>query len=147
MRNDGTLSIASGGSLDVTSAVDPASSGLFLLVGTSTLEVAAALGTNVAMDFVGSDRLTVDKFASFGTKVGNTAYAGPQLRDFGTGDTVDLLGFGATGSVLNYNTAGVLQVSNTAAQLASLDFQNTSLGAGAFHATSDGGSGIFITRT
>ncbi|MCW3475507.1 hypothetical protein OL599_13060 [Rhodovastum sp. RN2-1] len=147
MLNNGTVSVASGGRLNVTSAVDPASSGLFLLAGSSTLEVAAALGTNGLMDFVGSSRLVIDKFASFGTNVGSTSYAGPQLLDFGAGDTIDLLGFSATSNVLNYSPAtGVLQISNGAAQLASLDFQNTSLGTGAFHTVSDGTTGIFLTR-
>ena len=51
------------------------------------------------------------------------------------------------GATLNYNSStGILQVSNGASQVASLDFQNSSLGSGTFHAASDGVKGIFITH-
>ncbi len=148
LLNNGTVTIAASASLDVTTAINPASSGLFLLTGASTLEVASALGTNTQMSFLGASRLTIDKFGSFGSNVGSTNYAGPQLLGFTAGDTIDLLQFSAANAGLAYNSAtGVLQISNGASQLASLDFQNTSLGSGSFHATSDGGSGAFITRS
>ena len=46
--DDGTFVVENGGSsLDVTSAVDPSSSGYFLLTSQSTLEIAACLGTDL----------------------------------------------------------------------------------------------------
>ncbi len=148
LLNKGTVTIATSGSLDVSTAIDPASSGLFLLTAASTLEIAAALGTNMQMSFLGSSRLTIDKFGSFGINVGSTAYAGPQLVGFTTGDSVDILGFSATGDALSYNAlTGVLQLSNSTSQLASLAFQNSSLGSGSFHAATDGGTGILITHS
>ena len=147
LLDNGSVTIANGGSLGITSAVDPASAGVFLLTGSSSLEVAAALGTNTQMSFLGSGRLTVDKFGSFGTNVGSTAYAGPQLMSFTADDAIDILQFSAAGDALSYNAlTGVLQISNSASQLASLSFQNANLGSGAFHAASDGGSGILITH-
>ena len=79
------------------------------------------------MDFLGSDsRLVVNEFGSFGTDVGSSSYAGPQLQHFASGDVIDLLPFSAAGAVLSYDpSTGVLQISNSASQLASLSFQNS----------------------
>ncbi|MBN9560500.1 MAG: hypothetical protein J0H14_07180 [Alphaproteobacteria bacterium] len=92
---------------------------MLLLTGSSNLEVAAALGTNAQMRFLGSGRLTVDKFGSFGTNVGGTAYAGPNLMNFAADDAIDILQFGAAGDALSYNApTGLLQISNGASQMA-----------------------------
>jgi hypothetical protein len=92
--------------------------------------------------------LTIDNAAAFGVNVGSTSYAGPQLDDFTSGDTIDLKNFAAAGVTLNYNsTSGVLQVANGSSQVASLKFQTTSLGSGTFHETGDGASGILITHS
>ncbi len=148
LLNNGSVTLASGGSLDVTSAIDPASSGVFLLTGGSAFEVTAALGANTQMNFLGSSQLTVDKFGSFGTNIGSTDYAGPQLVGFTTGDTIDILQFSATGDALSYNAStGVLQLSNGMAQLASLDFRNASLGTGVFHAAADGAGGVLLSHS
>ena len=48
--------IAIGGSLDVASAIDPASTGAFQLDAGSSLNVAAALGTKTQMSFLGPAR-------------------------------------------------------------------------------------------
>jgi hypothetical protein len=146
--DNGALTIANGASLAVTSAVDPTSAGVFKLAGGSTLEVAAAIGTNTKMSFLGSDdRLVIDHFESFGTNVGGISYAGPQLQDFTSGDVIDLLPFSAAGVALSYDpVTGVLQISNSASHLASLSFQNASLGSGSFHGASDGGAGMVITH-
>jgi len=140
--DNGTVSIA--GSLDVSTAIDPGSSGLFQLGSGAMLEVAAATGAASRIDFQGStSELIIDNAALFGTNVGTASYAGPQLQQFAPGDTIDLKNFSSTGVTLNYNPlTGVLQVSNSANQVASLDFQTSG---GSFAATSDGGSGIFIT--
>ena len=142
---NGTISIA--GSLDVSTAIDPSSTGLFQLGSGATLEVAAATGTATQINFQGSSsELIIDNAASFGTNVGTASYAGPQLQHFVPGDKIDLKTFSSAGVTLNYNAStGVLQVSNSANQVASLDFQTSSLGGTAFAATSDGATGIFIT--
>jgi hypothetical protein len=143
---NGTLALA--GSLDVSSAIDPSSTGTFQLGGGATLEVAAATGTQTQMSFLGSSALAIDNAAAFGVNVGSTSYAGPQLADFGAGDTIDLKNFAAAGVTLNYNAAsGVLQVANGSSQVASLQFQTASLGSGIFHDSGDGGSGILITHS
>ena len=48
-------------------------------------EVAAALGTQTHMNFLGSSELLIDSAASFGVNVGSTSYAGPQLQSFVAG--------------------------------------------------------------
>ncbi|MBN9561516.1 MAG: hypothetical protein J0H14_12430, partial [Alphaproteobacteria bacterium] len=146
--DNGALTIAPAASLTVTSNVDPNSAGVFKLGGGSTLEVAAAIGMNTKMSFLGGDgRLVIDHFEAFGTNVGSASYAGPQLQDFTSGDVIDLLPFSAGGAVLTYDAlTGVLQISNGVSQLASLSFQNSTLGGGSFHATSDGGAGLLIMR-
>ena len=142
--NNGTVSIA--GSLDVSTAIDPSSTGLFQLGSGATLEVAAATGTTTQINFQDSSELIIDNAASFGTNVGTASYAGPQLQHFAPGDKIDLKNFSSAGVTLNYNAStGVLQVSNSANQVASLDFQTSSLGSSAFAAASDGATGIFIT--
>jgi hypothetical protein len=112
------------------------------------LEVAAALGTQTQMDFLGSSELVIDSAGSFGVNVGTSSYAGPQLQDFAAGDTIDIKSFSAAGATLDYNAStGLLQVSNGASQAASLDFQTSSLGGGIFHAAGDGATGILITHS
>ena len=143
--DNGTLNIA--GSLDISTAVNASSTGLFQLEAGKTLEVAAATGTKTRINFLGSSELIVDHAASFGINVGTSSYAGTQLQHFVSGDKIDIKNFSAVGVTLTYNSsAGLLQVSNSAKQVASLDFQTSSLGSGTFSATGDGGTGIFITR-
>ena len=146
--DNGTVSIT--GSLDVSTAIDASSTGLFQLGSGATFEVAAATGTTTKINFQGSNsELIIDNAASFGTNVGTASYAGPQLQHFVPGDKIDLKNFSSAGVTFNYNAStGVLQVSNSANQLASLDFQTSSLPPGTtFAATSDGATGIFITDT
>jgi hypothetical protein len=143
--DNGTVSIS--GSLDVSTAIDASSTGLFQLGSGATLEVAAATGTTTQINFQGSSsELIIDNAASFGTNVGTESYAGSQLQNFVPGDAIDLKNFSSAGVTLSYNAStGVLQVSNGANQVASLDFQTSSLGGAGFAAVSDGGSGILIT--
>jgi hypothetical protein len=143
--DNGTVSIA--GSLDVSAGVDANSTGLFQLGSGATLEVAAATGTTSQISFQDStSELIIDNAASFGTNVGTASYAGPQLQHFVPGDKIDLKTFSSAGVTLNYNAlTGVLQVSNSANQVASLQFQTSSIGGTAFAATSDGATGVLIT--
>ena len=145
--DNGTVSIA--GSLDASTAIDASSTGLFQLGSGAIFEVAAATGTSALINFLGSSsELIIDNAASFGINVGTASYAGPQLQHFVSGDKIDLKGFSSAGLTLSYNAStGVLQVSNSANQRASLDFQTASLGSATFQATGDGATGIFITTT
>ena len=143
--DNGTVSIT--GSLAVSTAIDASSTGLFQLGNGATFEVAAATGTTTKINFQGSNsELIIDNAASFGTNVGTASYAGPQLQYFASDDKIDLKNFSSAGVTFNYNAStGVLQVSNSANQRASLDFQTASLGSATFQATGDGATGIFIT--
>jgi hypothetical protein len=52
------------GSLHVTKAIDPSSSGIFLLTSGSILDVAKVLGGNERMAFIGSSKLVIDNPAA-----------------------------------------------------------------------------------
>jgi hypothetical protein len=144
--DDGTVAVA--GSLDVSSAVNPASTGLFDLLGGSTLDVAAALGSRSQMSFAAPSELVVDNAALFGTHVGTNGYAGPLLEDFVSGATIDLRAFSPVGLSESYSSAkGLLQLRDGASQVATLHFQNSSLGGGTFAFNSDGAGGLLITHS
>ncbi|MBV8914536.1 MAG: hypothetical protein JOZ05_16035 [Acetobacteraceae bacterium] len=143
--NNGTTTI--NGSLDVTSAIDPASSGLFQIGTGSTLETAAATGAGAQIGFIGNGTLTIDNFAAFGTNPGSSSYTGPLLESFASGDSIDLKNFSASGlsaPVLD-PSSGRLQLSNGVGQAATLLFQVSSLGTGTLQAVSDGGSGTRVS--
>ena len=70
------------------------------------------------------------------------------LKTLSLGDTIDLHSFSATGAALLYNPAdGLLQITNGSGQVATLDFQISTLGTGSFSFASDGGGGIKITNS
>ena len=145
--DNGALTIA--GSLDVSSAVNAAGTGQFDLAAGGSLEVAADAATHSQIAFLGASQLTIDSASLFGTGAGGASYAGPLLEDFVAGDTIDLKGYSATGASLAYNsTTGLLQITNGSSQLATLEFQNSSLGAtGGFSIASDGSGGIKVTHS
>ena len=145
VTDNGALTV--NGSLDVTSALNAASTGAFDLGAGGVLEVASATGAQTAMDFLGASQLVVDNAALFGTGIGGTSYLGSQLEDFGAGNSIDLHNFSASGATLAYNSSsGLLQLSSGGA-LATLDFQQSTLGGGSFHLAADAsGSGLLITR-
>ena len=150
--DNGTVSIASGGSLDVSSAVDPASTGIFQLTGNASLEIASILGAGLKIQFLGSaptNKLTVDSAVNFGTQVSTASYVGPLLESFAAGDIIDLKGISNTNLNLAYTSAtGDLQITGSSGNpLATLAFQNSTLGAGTFHAASDGVGGTLITHS
>ena len=137
VTDNGSLVVA--GLLDVTTAVDPASTGQFVLQGSASLQVAADTAAASQIDFVGASQLTIDNAASFGTGVGGSSYAGPLLENFGAGDVVDLHNFSTSAAALFYTPAsGMLQITNGADQTATLDFQNSTLDPGSFSIASDG---------
>jgi hypothetical protein len=142
--NRGTLLVS--GSLDVSTAVDPGSMGVFKLTGGSTLDVASALGISSKMSFEAGSELIVDDAGLFGQNVGSSHYAESLLRDFG-GSTIDIEDFSAIGLTASYSAAtGLLQLTNASEQMATLHFQNSSLGGGAFHFSTDNSGGVLITR-
>jgi uncharacterized repeat protein (TIGR03803 family) len=150
--DNGTVAIASGGSLDVSSAVDPSSSGIFQLTGNASLKIASILGTGLKIQFLGrapTNKLTLDSAANFGTQIGTASYASPLLESFTAGDTIDLKGIASAGLKLAYTSAtGDLQIAGSAGNaLATLAFQNSTLGAGTFHSASDGAGGTLITHS
>jgi hypothetical protein len=141
-------SLVAAGSLHVTTAVTSTSAGQFELQAGASLEVAADSAANSQIDFLGASQLTIDNAALFGTGVGGSSYAGPQLEDFGVGDIVDLHSFSAAAAALLYNPAsGLLQVTNGSSQVATLDFQNSTLGSGSFSFASDGSGGVKISHS
>jgi hypothetical protein len=144
--NDGKLQVASG--LQVSTAVDPGSTGVFKLDTGSTLEVAAALGASSKMSFDSGSELAIENFELFGQNVGTSSYEGSLLKNFGGNGSIDLKDFSSAGISSSFsNSGGVLQLqlTNGGMQMASLDFQKSGLGAGAFHFNTDGGSGVLIT--
>jgi hypothetical protein len=143
--DNGMLTIA--GSLAVSAAVDPSSTGVFQIGNNATLEVAADTGAHTQISFVAAGGLVIDSAASFGTNVGTSSYTGPQLQNFASGDSIDLKDFSFAGATLTFDpTAGLLQLSNSANQAASLSFQSSSLGPGTFQLASDGTSGVLVTH-
>jgi hypothetical protein len=145
--NNGTLALGANASLTVTGAIDPTSTGVFQLNSSSLLEIAANVGSGDRISFLGSSETIVDKASLFGTNVGQQNYAGPLMLNFGAGDSIDLKDIASAGVSLNYaSSTGLLQVISGAA-MASLLFQRSSLGGGAFHAFDDGSGGTLITHT
>ena len=141
--DNGVLNI--GGSLAVSTAVNPASTGAFDLLAGSTFEVAAMAAQTDQVSFQGSANLVVDNAGSFGVNVGT--YAGPLIENFGSGSTIDIKNVSSTNATFNYTTAtGLLQISNSAGQTASLDFQNSTLGSGTFQLAADGHGGVSVTH-
>jgi hypothetical protein len=138
-------SLVTAGSLHVSTAVSSTSTGQFDLQAGGSLEVAADAAANSLIDFLGTSQLTIDNAALFGTGVGGSSSAGPLLEHFVTGDKIDLHSFSATGAAFHYDSAdGLLQITNGSSPVATLDFQNSTLG-GSFSFASDGSGGTKIT--
>jgi hypothetical protein len=145
--NDGNLEVA--GKFQVTTQVDPNSTGVFELDSGSVLEVAKAVGISSKMSFAGGSELLVDDYNSFGQNVGTSTYAGSVLQNFGGDGTIDLKNFSSANIGSSFSVSGgILQLQlNNGTQMATLDLQNSGLHAGSFHFSSDGGSGVLITHS
>ena len=135
-----TLAVDAGGNWTLTGANTTTS-----VLDAGALDIAGTLNaTSIAFQGSGSE-LLIDNAATFGSNVGTPSYTGPQLQDFVGGDKVDLKNISSVGATFSYNAStGLLQVTNSAHQVATLDFQNSSLGAGSFELASDGGAGTFV---
>ena len=153
LTDNGALTVA--GSLDVSANLNPASTGTIDLGTTASLDVGSVLGKGPSIAFLGSDLLTVDAPGSFGVHVGTTAYSGPLLKDFGANDTIDLVGIapaqpGVTLDLSYTPKTGLLSITSPSAgapPLASLLFQNSSLGAGTFHLTAGAPGDMLLTHS
>ena len=136
-----TLAVDAGGSWTLTGANTTSS-----VLDAGSLDLAGTLNNSATITFQGTSQLLIDNAASFGSSVGTPSYTGPQLQHFVGGDKIDLKNISSANVNLNYNaTTGLLQITNGASQVATLDFQNSSLGSGTFQAMSDGGLGTLIT--
>jgi plastocyanin len=152
LLNDGTVAIGSGASLDISTALDPSSTGIFNLTTKGSLEIASILGTTSRIAFLGTtsaNKLTINKATDFGQHVGTTLYAGPLLEDFKAGDIIDLKGITSNDLKLSYGTStGDLQITSSSGGIVgSLQFQNASLGTGTFHTATDNAGGTFLTHS
>ena len=145
---NGTNTIASvtdDGSLVITGALPAATYQIGAAGGGGTLEVASASSAASPISFLGNSNLIIDSAAGFGANVGSASYTGPLLEGFVSGDTIDIKGFSEANTSYTYNSVtGLLQIVN-GSQTASLDFQTSTLGSGAFSLTSDGGTGLDVT--
>ena len=148
LLDNGTVAVAPGGNLDVSSSVAPASSGIFALSAQSELEIASCLGTAIKFQFLGGRaRLTIDTAAQFGQHVGSASYAGPVVEGFVPADSIDLKGISSAGLALTYTaTSGDLQITRGGSAVATLAFQNSTLGPGSFSFASDGSGGTLISH-
>ena len=146
--NAGTIE-AKGGTLAIATAIDPASSGVFQLDASSLLEIAADQGAADRMSFLGTGgELIIDAAAKFGLNVGSSAYTGPLVQNFGTGDAILLKNVAPAGLTPVYDTAtGILQLSNGSANVASLAFDKATLGTGSFHIGDDGHGHALLTHS
>jgi hypothetical protein len=146
LLNSGTLNIASGASLTVTAAIDPSSTGVFNLNSNAILEIAANVGSGDRIAFLNPAKAIIDKASLFGTNVGKSTYTGPLIEDFGAGDSIDLKDIASAGVTLSYaGSTGLLQIASGGTGVASLLFQNSSLGLGVFRSADDGSGHALIT--
>ena len=88
------------------------------------------------MAFLGSNsspaELAIDDYALFGSNIGPN-YTGALLEDFTTGDKIDLKRSTRRGRRCSYDpSSGILQLSNSQSQHASLLFPNFHLGRSVF---------------
>ncbi len=144
--NNGTITLGASAGLDVTIAVDAASSGVFQLNAASVLEVAADQGVVDKISLLGASELIIDAAAKFGLNAGTPAYTGPLLQNFGVGDQILLKDLAPAGLTAVYSaTTGLLQVSNGSTNVATLAFDKASLGAGTFHIGDDGHGHALLT--
>ena len=138
-------SVTDDGSLVITGALPAATYQIGAAGGGGTLEVASAPSAASPISFLGNSKLIIDSAAGFGANIGNASYMGPLLEGFVSGDTIDIKSFSAANASYTYNlVTGLLQIVN-GSQTASLDFQTSTLGSGAFSLTSDGGTGLDVT--
>ena len=115
-----TLAIDAEGSWTLTGANTTSS-----VLDAGSLDLAGTLNNSATITFQGTSQLLIDNAASFGSNIGTPSYTGPQLKSFVGGDKVDLKNISSANVNLNYNaTTGLLQITNGASQVATLDFQN-----------------------
>jgi uncharacterized repeat protein (TIGR03803 family) len=148
LLNNGTVNIVPRGDLDVSTAVALASTGVFDLSAQSELEIAACLGTGTKIQFLGGRAmLTLDNVAQFGAQAGSAPYAGPLIEGFVPADAIDLKGIASAGLEFSNSTqTGDFELTRGGAAVATLAFQNSSLGPGVFSLAADGSGGTIIAH-
>jgi hypothetical protein len=145
--DNGSVTIAAGASLTVTTAISAASMGIFQLASGATLEIAADIGAKNTMSFLASSELVVDNTSLFGTHVGTSAYTGPEIENFAAGDMIDLKNVAAAGAAFTYTAAtGLLQITSNGTPVATLFFEQSTLGSGTFHIAADGSGHAIISH-
>jgi hypothetical protein len=144
--DDGSISLSASATLSITGSISAESSGVFQLGLGATLNVAADLGTQSKMSFLGNANLVIENASSFGTQSGTSTYGGPLLENFVAGDVIDLQSISAAGDTIDFSAStGLLQVMNGSTALATLAFQDSTLGAGTFHVGGDSAGHAMIT--
>jgi fibronectin-binding autotransporter adhesin len=144
ITNTGTI-LATSGSLDLTGPVS--GSGLIQIDAGVVLE-AGNIMSGGAIKFLSNSELTVANASQFGSRVGTPSYTGPLIEDFITGDKIDLLNVSPTGVSYQYSPqTGLLQIISGTSNVATLLFQNSSLGSGVFHVGTDGSGHTLITHS
>jgi hypothetical protein len=139
VQNNGTLTVASNGILDV---------GQFVLGNNSVTEIAGALGSGTQIAFAGAAEAIVDTASQFGANVGQSSYTGPLFENFGTGDSIDLKDVSSAGVTWDYTSStGLLQIASGGQPLASLIFQTSSLAGGTFLVSDDGSGHALISMS
>jgi fibronectin-binding autotransporter adhesin len=147
ITDDGTLALAAGATLAITSAVDPASTGIFELNAGALLSIAADTGPADRIAFLAGATLAIADAAQFGTGVGTPGYAGPLIEDFGPGATIELKDITAAGATMSYSEAtGLLQITSGASN-ASLLFDTANLGNGTFQLGHDSTGHLLVTHS
>jgi len=146
--NDGDIGLSASATLSITGSINADSSGVFNLGLNSVLNVAADMGAQNRMSFLGSATLDVDNASMFGTQAAGGSYAGPEIEAFTPGDMIDLKHVNAAGTTLAYTAStGLLDVMSGTTTLATLFFQNSTLGSGQFHLANDGSGHALITHS
>jgi hypothetical protein len=145
--NDGDINLSASATLSIIGSINADSSGVFNLGLNSTLSVAADLGSQDRMNFLASATLDVDNASMFGTQAAGS-YSGPEIEGFTLSDMIDLKNVNAAGTTLDYTAGtGLLDIMSGTTTLATLSFQNSTLGSGHFHLADDGSGHALITHS
>ena len=135
--NLGTITVDAGTTFSVTGSL--LGTGTIDLGGDTVATIQASAVSSTRIVFLSDDTLVIGDAAAFGTGIGTSGFAGPQLQGFAQGDMIDLPNIArseVTG--LSYDPAsGALAVLAGSQTVAELKFQTASLGAGHFQLGAD----------
>lgn len=122
----------------------------FDLADGGTLNVDTPVQSGLAINFTTQgNSLTIANPNSFGENVGSSAYSGPLLEQFSSGDAIDLSGLPYVEGMMSYSyeqDTGLLQISN-GTQTATLFFgPGNTVVDDPFHLNPDGSGGTVLTN-